>query len=251
VERLSRLRQGSGVGKRQSSSFDPNETTPYPAPRCPPPKSRSAASPPPPALDAAAIAARAEYAGLVVFPPSPRHLALADAAALGARAAGRIKLVGLFVDAADALIAGTVTAARLDVIQLPRQGRPRSRRRAPCRLRPAGAEGPLRLQPRRHRTRRNLCGRGQTWCCSTPSRQRVPCSPAGLAWCSIGSLLAGHPQRGAVGPCGRPCPRQCRRSGARHQSAAGRCLFPASKFCFRGVKDMDLIAAFCREARAA
>jgi len=34
-----------------------------------------------------------------------------------ARRAG-IKLVGLFVDAADALIAGTVTAARLDVIQL-------------------------------------------------------------------------------------------------------------------------------------
>jgi phosphoribosylanthranilate isomerase len=69
------------------------------------------------ALDAT-IAARANYAGLVVFPPSPRNLALADAAALGARAAGRIKLVGLFVDAADALIAETVAAARLDVIQL-------------------------------------------------------------------------------------------------------------------------------------
>lgn len=71
----------------------------------------------PSALDAA-IAARAEYGGFVVFPPSPRHLALADAAALGERAAGRIKLVGLFVDATDSLIAETVAAARLDVIQL-------------------------------------------------------------------------------------------------------------------------------------
>lgn len=71
----------------------------------------------PAAMDAT-IAARADYAGLVVFPPSPRHLALADAAALAARAAGRIKLVGLFVDAADSLIAETVTAAKLDVIQL-------------------------------------------------------------------------------------------------------------------------------------
>ncbi len=69
------------------------------------------------ALDAA-IAARAEYVGFVFFPPSPRHLALADAAALGARAAGRTKRVGLFVDASDAMIGEAVAAAGLDVIQL-------------------------------------------------------------------------------------------------------------------------------------
>ncbi|KUR70542.1 N-(5'-phosphoribosyl)anthranilate isomerase [Novosphingobium fuchskuhlense] len=71
-----------------------------------------------PAALEAAIAARADYAGLVIFPPSPRHLALADAAALAARAAGRIKLVGLFVDAAESLVAEVVAAASLDVIQL-------------------------------------------------------------------------------------------------------------------------------------
>ncbi|WP_421847918.1 phosphoribosylanthranilate isomerase [Novosphingobium sp.] len=71
----------------------------------------------PAALDAT-IAARADYAGLVIFPASPRHLALADVAALAARAAGRIKLVGLFVDAAESLIAEVVAAASLDVIQL-------------------------------------------------------------------------------------------------------------------------------------
>jgi phosphoribosylanthranilate isomerase len=71
----------------------------------------------PAALDAA-IAARADYAGLVFFPPSPRHLSLADAAALAARAEGRIKRVGLFVDADDATIADAVSAARLEVLQL-------------------------------------------------------------------------------------------------------------------------------------
>ncbi len=71
----------------------------------------------PQALDAA-ILARAEYAGFVFFPPSPRNLTIAEAAALGARAEGRSKRVGLFVDANDATIAEAVGAARLDIIQL-------------------------------------------------------------------------------------------------------------------------------------
>lgn len=71
----------------------------------------------PPALDTA-IEVRADYIGLVFFPKSPRHVTLRDAALLGERAAGRTKVVGLFVDASDATIAETVTAARLDVIQL-------------------------------------------------------------------------------------------------------------------------------------
>ena len=71
----------------------------------------------PAALDAA-IAARAEYAGLVFFPPSPRHLALDDAAALARRAEGRIARVGLFVDADDSTIGEAVAAARLDAVQL-------------------------------------------------------------------------------------------------------------------------------------
>jgi phosphoribosylanthranilate isomerase len=69
------------------------------------------------ALDAA-IAARADYAGFVFFPPSPRHLPLADAAALSARAERRIRRVGLFVDADDAAIAAALAAARLDALQL-------------------------------------------------------------------------------------------------------------------------------------
>lgn len=66
----------------------------------------------------AAIAARADYAGFVFYPPSPRHLSLTDAAALAARAEGRITRVGLFVDASDDAIAQAVSAASLEVLQL-------------------------------------------------------------------------------------------------------------------------------------
>lgn len=70
----------------------------------------------PAALDAA-LAARADHAGFVFFARSPRNVALDTAARLGARAAGRIGRVGLFVDADDAAIAAAVAAAGLDVLQ--------------------------------------------------------------------------------------------------------------------------------------
>ena len=69
------------------------------------------------ALDAA-IRGRADYAGFVFFPPSPRNLSLTDAAALSACAEGRIARVGLFVDGEDDTIADAVAAARLDALQL-------------------------------------------------------------------------------------------------------------------------------------
>ena len=71
----------------------------------------------PDALDAA-IRAGADHAGFVFFAPSPRNVTPAQAAALGARAAGRIGRVGLFVDACDAAIAEAVAAAGLDTLQL-------------------------------------------------------------------------------------------------------------------------------------
>ena len=71
----------------------------------------------PEAIDAA-VAERVDYLGFVFYPPSPRHLGLADAASLAARNAGRARQVGLFVDAGDAEIGEAVSAARLDVIQL-------------------------------------------------------------------------------------------------------------------------------------
>jgi phosphoribosylanthranilate isomerase len=71
----------------------------------------------PEALDAA-IAARAEWCGLVFFPPSPRNLAPSAARALASRAEGRIGRVGLFVDPDDTLLAEGVASGALDAIQL-------------------------------------------------------------------------------------------------------------------------------------
>jgi phosphoribosylanthranilate isomerase len=69
------------------------------------------------ALDAA-IGARADHIGLNFFPPSPRFVTSARAAELGRQGAGRIGLVGLFVDAGDAEIGEAIAAARLDAVQL-------------------------------------------------------------------------------------------------------------------------------------
>ncbi len=71
----------------------------------------------PASLDAA-IKARADHVGFVFFPKSPRHVALDDAVALGARADGRIGKVGLFVDADDTVLGEAVSAAKLTALQL-------------------------------------------------------------------------------------------------------------------------------------
>jgi phosphoribosylanthranilate isomerase len=71
----------------------------------------------PEALEAA-ITARADYIGLNFFPPSPRCVTPACAAALTAQAAGRIASVGVFVDPDDAQLAAVLTAVPLDAVQL-------------------------------------------------------------------------------------------------------------------------------------
>ena len=66
----------------------------------------------------AAIAARADYFGLMFYAPSPRNLSFAAAAQLAARAGTRIGRVGVFVDPDDALVEQAVAAGQLDVLQL-------------------------------------------------------------------------------------------------------------------------------------
>lgn len=70
-----------------------------------------------PALDSA-IAAGANHLGFVFFAPSPRDLAIDRAAMLGARAGGRASKVGVFVDPADDLLDRAVAAAGLDALQV-------------------------------------------------------------------------------------------------------------------------------------
>jgi phosphoribosylanthranilate isomerase len=71
----------------------------------------------PEALDAA-LAEAADFVGLVFYPPSPRHLSLAEGAALAARARGRAAVVALTVDASPVEIDAIIEAVRPDVLQL-------------------------------------------------------------------------------------------------------------------------------------
>jgi phosphoribosylanthranilate isomerase len=69
------------------------------------------------ALDAA-VSAGADMLGFVFFPPSPRALSPADAAALSAFHTGEAERVGLFVDPTDAEIEAVLAALPLDLLQL-------------------------------------------------------------------------------------------------------------------------------------
>ena len=67
----------------------------------------------------AAVEAGADMVGFVFYPPSPRAVAPAQAAALSARHPGGGPLrVGLFVNAADGLIEAALAALPLDLLQL-------------------------------------------------------------------------------------------------------------------------------------
>jgi phosphoribosylanthranilate isomerase len=66
----------------------------------------------------AAIAAGADYVGLVFFPRSPRNVTPEVAKALADKARGRAKIVALTVDPDDALIETVMASAAPDIIQL-------------------------------------------------------------------------------------------------------------------------------------
>ncbi|WP_371348403.1 phosphoribosylanthranilate isomerase [Ancylobacter sp. IITR112] len=66
----------------------------------------------------ASLGAGADMVGMVFFAPSPRHVDLATAAALGAQARGRAQIVALTVDADDATLAAIVDALNPDMLQL-------------------------------------------------------------------------------------------------------------------------------------
>jgi phosphoribosylanthranilate isomerase len=69
------------------------------------------------ALDAS-INSGASHIGFVFFAKSPRDVDIAQAAALSARAAGRVKCVGLFVNPDNAFMDAVRAQVRLDIIQL-------------------------------------------------------------------------------------------------------------------------------------
>src|SRR5258708_31806028 len=69
------------------------------------------------ALDAA-LDAGADLVGFVFFAPSPRHVPLSAARALGERVEGRAQKVALSVDAPDDELAASIDALKPDLLQL-------------------------------------------------------------------------------------------------------------------------------------
>jgi phosphoribosylanthranilate isomerase len=65
-----------------------------------------------------AIAACADWVGFNFFPPSPRHVTPAEAAALSRRSPGGPPRVGLFVNPTPEAIATTLDVVRLDILQI-------------------------------------------------------------------------------------------------------------------------------------
>jgi phosphoribosylanthranilate isomerase len=65
-----------------------------------------------------ALESGADQVGFVFFPPSPRHLSLPAARALGSQVKDRAGKVALTVDATDDTLAGIVEALRPDMLQL-------------------------------------------------------------------------------------------------------------------------------------
>lgn len=71
----------------------------------------------PETLDAALVGG-ADMIGFVFFPPSPRHVTLDIARALGKQAKGRAVKVALSVDADDADLENSIDALKPDILQL-------------------------------------------------------------------------------------------------------------------------------------
>ena len=66
----------------------------------------------------AAIEAGASYVGLVFYPPSPRSVAISEAAILARIVPNEIKKVGLFVDISNDPLKDIVDQVPLDILQL-------------------------------------------------------------------------------------------------------------------------------------
>jgi phosphoribosylanthranilate isomerase len=94
------------------------------------------------------VEAGADWVGFNFFPPSPRAVTPAQAAALSGRLDGGPARVGLFVDPTDALIASVLDAVPLQVLQVygggVDPGRLRDRFGLPV-WRPVGISGPADL----------------------------------------------------------------------------------------------------------
>lgn len=198
----------------------------------------------PEALDAA-IAARADYVGLNFYPRSPRFVTDATAATLAGRANGRTATVGVFVDPGDDQLANAVAAGRIETIQLHGQETPGRAAEIKARhglpvwkvIAVAGAADIAKAD----------AYRGVADLILFDARTPRGALPGGMGLAFDWSLLSGY--RGALpwGLAGGLSPRNV----AEAVTATGAPLVDTSSGVESapGVKDVDLIAAFCKAAR--
>ena len=198
----------------------------------------------PAALDAA-IRARADYVGLVFYPPSPRYLALPQAAELGARAAGRIGSVGLFVDADDTTIGDAVSAAKLDVLQL--HGGETPQRAAELRARFALPVWKVISVASARDIARAAAYAGAADLILFDAKTPKGTLPGGMGLVFDWSLLGGYRSALPWGLAGGLSPDNV--AEAVRATGAPRVDTSSGVESAPGVKDVDKIAAFCKAAR--
>ena len=199
----------------------------------------------PAALDAA-MGSRADYAGLVFFPPSPRNVGMAEARALASRSGERIARVGLFVDPDDALLADAVAAGALDAIQL--HGKEPPARVAQVRERyglPVWKALPV-AKAEDVAKARDYKGAADLilFDAKTPDDAALP---GGMGLAFDWSLLAGWHDAMAWGLAGGLTPANVCEAIA--QTGAPLVDTSSGVETAPGVKDVDKIAAFCKAAR--
>lgn len=200
-----------------------------------------------PATLEAAIRARADHVGFVFFPRSPRAVSVALAAELGARAARRIGRVGLFVDATDDLLAEAVASGALDTLQL--HGKETPERTAQIRARfglPVWKALAVSAAGDADRAR-DYAGAADLvlFDAKTPGGAL----PGGMGLAFDWSLVAGWKGPVAWGLAGGLNPDNV--ADAVRQTGTALVDTSSGVETEPGVKDADLIAAFCRAAREA
>jgi phosphoribosylanthranilate isomerase len=195
----------------------------------------------------AAIKAGADHAGFVFFERSPRHVSAAVAADLGARAAGRIGKVGLFVDASDAAIAEGVAAAGLDVLQL--HGSETPQRAAELKQRFGLPVWKALAVTSRDDVTRAAIWRGAADLVLFDAKTPAGTLPGGMGLSFDWSLLSAWNNALPWGLAGGLTPDNV--AEALRISAAPLVDTSSGVESAPGVKDVDRIAAFCKAARNA
>ena len=196
----------------------------------------------------AACAAGADFVGFVFYPPSPRAVEPATAAALHRHVAGRARTIGLFVDADATEIAAVLADVPLDGLQLHGSDTPAAlsavrKEFGRLILKPISVDGPAAIE--RAAAYRDACD----WLLLDAPPPRDATLPGGNAtafdWRVLAQAAPAQPWMLAGGLTPDNVATAIRQTGAPAVDVS------SGVEARRGVKEPALIAAFVAAARAA